>query len=207
MKNSKQNSHQVTTAEVIRIARKISERSIETKHFYTNSGTSALTFVAAGTLLPLSQVGTGTSDSTRVGDEIRAKHLRVAMRLVAQASSTPTAFRVIVFRWKPLASASIPASSSVLYESMAQDYQSALSALDPKNVPSQAIILRDELILSTSPYVNTPSGGVWDVPLDFPMIFTGETYSTNAIYLLLVGMGATATSSYVYNSQFTYSDG
>jgi len=204
---SKPQSHPVTAAEVAQIARRISMRQAASKHFYVNSGTTSTNFLAAGALFPLSQVATGTSDSTRVGDEIRAKHLRLNFRFVGQTSNLATMIRLVIFRWKPLASASIPAIATVFYESMAQDYQSCMSALDPKNVPSQAIIIRDKTIYTTAPYVNNPpSETLFEIPLDFPMVFTGETYSTNALYAVIVNMGSASASTYNYNSQITYTD-
>ncbi len=165
-----------------------------------------MSLLAAGALLPLSQVPQGNSDSTRVGDQLRAKHLRVALRLVGQTANTATVIRAVIFRWKPLASASIPAIASVFYESMAQDYQSAMSSLDPKNVPSQAIILADHTAFITQPYDIASGYKCFDLPLNFEQTYTGDTYCTNSIFMVLVAQGASTSSSYVYNSAFSYKD-
>lgn len=188
------------------IARRIIERATEDKHWFTNSGTSALSFYANGTLIPLSQVPQGNSDATRVGDQIQAKHLRVAVRLVGQGTNVATVMRVIIFRWKPLSTSTLPLPQTIIYETMAQDYQSVLSALDPKVIPSQALILADHSVYVDQPYEVGDGFKIFNLPLRFEQVYTGDTYCTNALYLLLIAQGATSASSYVYNSQFTYKD-
>ncbi len=195
-----------TRQEVSRIARRIIERETEDKHWYNNSSTSALSFYANGTLIPLSQVPQGNSDATRVGDQIKAKHLRVSLRLVGQGSNTATVMRAIIFRWKPLATSTSPLPQTIMYETMAQDYQSVLSSFDPKVVPSQAIVISDFTCYVDQPYEVGTGFKVFDLPLNFEQVYTGDTYCTNSLHLLLIAQGSASASSYVYNSCFTYKD-
>lgn len=186
-----------------KLVRNVMLRQAEDKHFYVNSGTTAVTYLSSAAIIPLTQIGQGVSDNERIGDQIRLNKLRLHIRLVAQASNILTVFRFIVFRYKPLATVTMPYP---LQENLSLDYQSSLSHYDHKLVPSQMVILKDVIEGGIQPYTN-PFVRRYVINLkNVEQVYTGATYSTNAIYLLLIGMSTTSTSSYVFNSEIQFND-
>jgi hypothetical protein len=196
---------QIPTKEIARIAKQVYMRNSEQKHFFVNSGSSALTFTSACVLFPLSQIAQGNSDATRVGDEINCERLRVSARLLGGTNSTM--IRMIIFVWKPLASSTVPDTQLLIYNTISQDYLPVLSAIDPKVVPSQARILFDKTYGTVANVYNSPVCPLVDLNLKgLHQQFTGTTYSTNALYMLLYYQATASTGTYVYDSALTYRD-
>ncbi len=62
--------------------------------------TTALTVTDAGAIVELANIPQGDTNVTRSGRSVKLKSIRLNWRLTAHASSTNTAFRVIIFRGK-----------------------------------------------------------------------------------------------------------
>lgn len=185
--------------QVAAIVHRSLKSAIETKNHFVNSGTATQNFTSAGTLLLLSGISEGTSDSTRIGDSIRLQHLTLRLRLVVGTS--PDVFRLIVWRYKPL-------HTSVSVDTPVQDvsgldYQTCMSPISPKR-KQDVVILKDYFSTLTSTS-NNIAGLHFEIPLNnAESMFAGSGY-TNAIYISLFGEG-TPANTYVYSSHLVFTD-
>lgn len=184
--------------------RKAIQKVGETKEYFQNSGTSALTFDRDGVLINMmSSITQGTGDDDRIGDYIALQRLKVNMRCVISASS-PDVFRVIIFRWKPN-NTTPPPISEILYSYVAgSDYQNCMSQYNNKK--AQYTILADKFLRASGNGDTAIHALRFNINLkNVKCEYRGTSDTTNCIYMLLLAEG-TPTNSYVYNSVLQYKD-
>jgi len=73
---------------------------VEVKDLYFQSNTSA--FSATPSIIPLSSMSQGDNISTRSGNKITYKHLRIRMLLVPGAELIANHIRVVLIMWHPM---------------------------------------------------------------------------------------------------------
>jgi hypothetical protein len=73
---------------------------VEVKDIYFQDNTSA--FTATPSIVPLSSMSQGDNISTRSGNKITYKHLRVRMLLVPGAETIANQIRVVLIMWHPM---------------------------------------------------------------------------------------------------------
>lgn len=183
---------------------------IETKEHHVNSGTSADSINNQGTLYFLSNVTQGTSDATRIGDEITLQRLNMRLRIVASANP-PDVMRVIIFRWKPKTyfTTFSFSMSEILYDYLntGQDYQNAMSSYNNKN-KKQYVVLKDMFLKGNT--------GTWQIHAfnininlrDVVAEYESDRGSNQIfMFVLAEGAGSGNTCSCVHNTTLYYKDG
>jgi hypothetical protein len=97
------------------IANAAIKRSVERKYFDSNQAAALTT---AGVMIDLSDIPQGSSDFTRVGDEVQWVDLQVSgiLNTAADGETTPIPVytRVIVFQYMPSTAASFPIIAELL---------------------------------------------------------------------------------------------
>lgn len=180
--------------------KRVLNTNIETKVFYTDSGTTSLTFSKLGNLIPLSDVTNGTLNTQRIGDIIHPTKISIRLRIVCSAVP-PDVARIILFVWKP---DSTPGIGDILQSGTNLDYQSAMSAYNDDNDMYQ--ILYDSYFGFSAPPNDIRTFTITK-NLKLKQDYTGRTAtsSTKKIYLILLGEG-TPSNYYVFNSVMYFKD-
>lgn len=106
----RKSTNQTTNKQVLALVRQELRRNEEPKHFdVLSSGTAG---IAGSSMLYLSSMAQGTTDITRVGDQVTLKHIEA--RWDAIYSDATNFMRLVVFQWVGDAVSDVPAISSVL---------------------------------------------------------------------------------------------
>lgn len=128
----------VTVKDVKRIVKEYEKSVSENKYSDITSTLASLDY--NGQSVDVSSVAQGTTDSTRIGDQLKPTSLRLAYWLNGESFSSIV--RVIVFRWLPDTGLGVPSVANIL-----QHYGSALGVLSPfiHDTRSQFNILYDKV--------------------------------------------------------------
>jgi len=90
--------HRGTAVKALKIAQKVARLvNVETKYYENNISTN---MNSSGAILNISDVPTGTTDSTREGIAIKPLRLSGRLHLLMNVTAVSTAVRVIIFRGK-----------------------------------------------------------------------------------------------------------
>lgn len=194
-----------TDKQIKKVVKAYIKKESETKYLITDSTTSAINFNYAGAIVPISQIAQGDSDDQRDGDQVRLQELKMKFRVLNVTATSDRVIRVIIFRWKPLATASLPTAQTILYESISQDYLTAMSSIDHKTVPSQAVVLYDKYFGARTPENPGWFGNIKINLRNVEQLYTGTTYATNQLYVCFYSQSS-ANDTYVFHAELMYKD-
>lgn len=181
--------------------------------FYDQSN-SASAYAVGGTpylSCLTNNISPGTSENNRIGNSILGKNLyfRAQIGWLNSATISYGASRLIIFAWKENAQVNAPTAAKILWTP--GDINSAIN----KDYSDQFVIIKDKTFIHNANLVTVSQQDAKYVklykPLDFHMRFTGSagaTQTTNHIYMLFLGGGASSANASYINlySRFNYTD-
>lgn len=97
---------------VKRYVKKELRKDVETKYFDSSLSDFATSY--SGWIQPLCNVPQGTTDRSRVGDQLVMRALMLRMHIVMNTGDVTNSVRVIVFQWHPSVALAVPTLSLVL---------------------------------------------------------------------------------------------
>lgn len=185
-----------------KVVKTILQKQSDQKHLYVDNGLSAVNFTKAGILYNLSRIAQGVSDNQRTADQVRLSRMNIRLRIVNSSAVNAVACRVIIYRYKPIDTATTPQVGYPIEYPVNTDYQTALSPITAK-YKSDFVILKDYQFMLSNTYDTSFKNLNWNINLrDSEQLYT-STYSTNQIYMELYTQGVT-TASIVFVSKLSY---
>jgi len=181
--------------------KKVIDSQSDEKHYYFDNGSTAVTFTKAGLQYNLSPIAQGQSDNQRIADQVRLKSLLLNMRLVNVTPATGLVVRVLIYRYKPLNSASVPVKGFPLESAVNIDYLTAMSPITAK-ARTDFVVLKDINFTMDQEQSESRYYKLRINMRNVEQIYTGD-YSTNQIFLEVYTMGL-LTASIVYSGKLSY---
>jgi hypothetical protein len=198
---SKKQASKVGKQEVQNLIQKALKKHEKVKYKYyevlISSNITSTVFIEC--LTPISQ---GTTDSTRVGDYVRATRLQVNYAVSGGSLSGGAINRVVIFQWNEDDNDTVPSSTTQVLNT-----NSAVSCYNFDAIRQKKVsILYDKLIGTEADWHGQVCHQV-DLAIDRKIMFTGSTqYGYGKLYIMLMGTATGTPPSFVGYSHVTYCD-
>ena len=188
---------------IAKIARKVMRAEPQLKFWDVDAALVTPTW--NGTVHDLSLTPVGTTDSTRIGDELKYTGFNLQIQAQPAAAAPSQLLRVLLFRWKMDDSIDAPTTNEILTTGLVGTLNAPMSHYNFDNYKEKFTIIQDTMFMCD---VTKPS---YRVISKFKMnektqYIAGSTLGVNKIFMLIISGLAAGGPTVLWDYRATFSD-